>query len=191
MVAPCFPTSTFVFAVFFRGDWHLARLSPRQVEEGSLLPVRDGLADRVFHSRAEHIPIEELAAADLILLKRPSPRSLILKWWSGREWLPTIFYLGDGRPPSNNLLPLPLPADAKGHGTLPNLPSTPLILPQAPSSLDCRAISYSGATIHLEAYRIDKLQYSFLICTYFSKLVKCLYVGRSSSSHGLLHSKLG
>jgi len=34
-------------------------LGPGQIKEGSLLPVRDSLADRVFHSRAEHILVEE------------------------------------------------------------------------------------------------------------------------------------
>ncbi|KAK9991097.1 hypothetical protein SO802_026082 [Lithocarpus litseifolius] len=34
------------------------------VREGSLFPVRDSSADRVFHGRDEHIPIEEPTAAD-------------------------------------------------------------------------------------------------------------------------------
>ena len=38
------------------------RLGPRQIREGSLLPVRDGFADRVFYGRVEHILVEELAA---------------------------------------------------------------------------------------------------------------------------------
>ena len=36
------------------------RLGPRQIREGSLLPFRDGSMDQVFHSRVEHIPIDEL-----------------------------------------------------------------------------------------------------------------------------------
>lgn len=35
------------------------RLGPCQIREGSLLPIRDGLADRVFHDQAKHIPAEE------------------------------------------------------------------------------------------------------------------------------------
>ena len=35
------------------------RLGPWQIREGSLLPVRDGSTDRVFHGRAEHILIKE------------------------------------------------------------------------------------------------------------------------------------
>lgn len=34
-------------------------LNPRLVRVGSLLPVRDGLADPVFYGCTEHIPIEE------------------------------------------------------------------------------------------------------------------------------------
>ena len=30
-----------------------------QIKEGSLLPVKDSLIDRVFQNQAEHIPIEE------------------------------------------------------------------------------------------------------------------------------------
>ena len=31
---------------------------PRRIREGSLEPIRDGLANTVFHGRAKHIPIE-------------------------------------------------------------------------------------------------------------------------------------
>ena len=35
------------------------RLGPWQFSVGSLLPVRDDSTDTIFHSRAEHIPVEE------------------------------------------------------------------------------------------------------------------------------------
>lgn len=44
------------------------QLGPRQIREGSLLSVR-GSDERVFHDRAEHIPIEDPVAASPI--KRP------------------------------------------------------------------------------------------------------------------------
>ena len=34
-------------------------LSPRQIREGSLLLVKDGSVNMVFHSRAKHILVEE------------------------------------------------------------------------------------------------------------------------------------
>ena len=40
------------------------RLGPQQIREGSLLLVRDGSADQVFHCCVEHIPLEELVGAD-------------------------------------------------------------------------------------------------------------------------------
>ena len=40
-----------------------------KIREGSLLSVRDGSDERVFHDRAEHIPIEDPVAASPI--KRP------------------------------------------------------------------------------------------------------------------------
>ena len=42
------------------------KLGPRQIREGSLLSVRDGSDERVFHDRAEHIPIEDPVAASPI-----------------------------------------------------------------------------------------------------------------------------
>lgn len=37
-----------------------------KIREGSLLSVRDGSDERVFHDRAEHIPIEDPIAASPI-----------------------------------------------------------------------------------------------------------------------------
>ena len=37
-----------------------------KIREGSLLSVRDGSDERVFHDRAEHIPIEDPVAASPI-----------------------------------------------------------------------------------------------------------------------------
>ena len=42
------------------------RLGPQQIREGSLLLVRDGFADQVFHCCVKHIPLEELVGADQV-----------------------------------------------------------------------------------------------------------------------------
>jgi len=49
------------------------RLDPRQIREGSLLPVRDGSTNQVFHSQAEHIPVEQRASVALIPTANPIP----------------------------------------------------------------------------------------------------------------------
>ena len=59
------------------------RLGPCQIRKGSLLPVRDSSADRVFHSWAEHIPVEEPAVAGYI--EEPVVAKLVDSSYEGTE----------------------------------------------------------------------------------------------------------
>ena len=42
------------------------RIGPRRIRESSLLPVRDGSANRVFHGKAKHILVEKPAAKEVV-----------------------------------------------------------------------------------------------------------------------------
>ena len=59
------------------------QLGPRQIREGSLLSVRDGSDERVFHDWAEHIPIEDPVAVSPI--ERPIIEEVVDSFLEGTE----------------------------------------------------------------------------------------------------------
>lgn len=160
MVVHCYPTLTSNFVDFSREEYRSARLNPRQIREGPLCPVRDGSVDRVFHGRAEYIPVMEPTAIVPILAANPIPivekesdtTMVVWKRMTSNHFLPRGRSAPQQQPPplaprgrkrpQDTLESTQHPSDAPpSHSSVPT--AIPLVIRETPSNM--RPIELMGS----------------------------------------------